>query len=76
MVFPQLLDALNRNDLDMLMAFEGFLLHLPGLIIISNLNRINRPECSADFRFNLDFLEKKQVETGRVSSTSWAKGII
>jgi hypothetical protein len=63
-VLPGLLDAVNANDLEAMLQFDGFLFHLPGIIIISNFDKINRPGDFKDFRFNLDFLEKKHMEQG------------
>ncbi len=64
LVLPGTLKALNRNNLQALLKYRGFIFQQPGLIIISDLNEINRPRDFNDFSFNLKFLEKKHVENG------------
>jgi hypothetical protein len=61
---PKLLEAINRNDLDSLLAMEGFLFQIPGLIISSDFDHSNQPEDFSLYPFKLDFLEKKHLEFG------------
>jgi hypothetical protein len=63
-VLPRLLKAVNINDLAALMESKGFLFQTKGIIIISDLNYINRPEDLTGFQFNLDFLEEKHLGNG------------
>ncbi|MCP5054620.1 MAG: hypothetical protein GY940_46065, partial [bacterium] len=63
-VFPGLLKAVNQNDMAKLMNFSGFLFQLPGLVVISDYDRVNQPAHFQDFRFNLDFLEQYHMEAG------------
>jgi hypothetical protein len=63
-VLPRLLKAINNNDLAVLMESKGFLFQTKGIIIISDLNFINRPGDFTGFQFNLDFLEEKHLENG------------
>ncbi|MCP4151731.1 MAG: hypothetical protein GY757_28565, partial [bacterium] len=53
LLLPHLLDALNRKDLQSLLQEKGFLFHVPGTIIISHLETINRPADFSGFRFAL-----------------------
>lgn len=64
LVFPKILNALNTNNVSQLLENEGFLFKLPGLIVISDLGKINRPDDFQSFDFNLDFLEKKHLDMG------------
>jgi hypothetical protein len=63
-VFPGLIDAVNTNNISGMLEFKGFLFQVPGMIIISDVNEINRPENFTGFRFSLDFLEKDHVKEG------------
>lgn len=63
-ILPRLLRAINTNDLAALLEIKGFLFQIPGTVIISDLNHINRPEDFSGFQFHLDFLEKKHLENG------------
>ncbi len=64
LVLPGLIDAIAGNDLSKLLEFRGFLFQIPGTIIISCFNEINRPTSFPGFHFNLDFLDKTHLETG------------
>ena len=64
MVFPKILNALNTNNISQLLENEGFLFKFPGLIIISELGKINKPNDFQNIEFNLDFLEKKHFDMG------------
>jgi len=55
-VLPLLLNAINANDPESLMESKGFLFQIPGLMIISDLDHINRPEDFSGLQFHLDFL--------------------
>jgi hypothetical protein len=63
-VLPELIDAINANNVSRMLEFKGFFFQVPGLIIISEFCEINRPVNFDDFRFNLDFLEKDHVKEG------------
>ena len=64
LVLPGMIKAINKNNLPELLKFKGFLFQIPGTIIISDFNEINRPHRFDGFRFNLDFLEKQHCEAG------------
>jgi len=64
LLLPGLLRALQRQDIRELFNYRGFLFHVPGTIIISDLSVVNRVEDFSDFRFNLDFLEKQHLTEG------------
>jgi hypothetical protein len=61
---PLLLNAMNANDPKALAAAKGFLFQIPGVIIISDLDHINRPGDFSGFRFHLDFLVEGSLEHG------------
>lgn len=66
-ILPRLLNAVTADNLSALLEFKGFLYQVPGTVILSDLDVINRPDWSADFsgfRFNTDFLEKKHLDNG------------
>jgi hypothetical protein len=63
-ILPGLIKAINANDIDKLLEYKGFLFQIPGIIIISDFNEINIPNCFDEFHFNLDFLEKNHFEAG------------
>lgn len=63
-VLPELIKAINANDIYKLLEFKGFLFQVPGLIIISDFNEINIPKDFDGFQFNLDFLEKDHFVEG------------
>lgn len=64
MILPGLLKALNRHDLPGLLKYEGFLFQEPGLIVISGLEKINRPTDFTGLRFDLVFLDKSHLKNG------------
>lgn len=63
-ILPELINAINHNDILKLLEFKGFLFQVPGFIIISDFNEINMPHRFDGFQFNLDFLEKNHLEEG------------
>jgi hypothetical protein len=63
-VLPFLLKAMNANDFNALSELKGFLFQIPGLVIISDLDYINRPGNFSGFRFNLEFLAEGSLEHG------------
>ncbi|MCP5102415.1 MAG: hypothetical protein GY950_03500 [bacterium] len=63
-VLPRLLKAINENNLDAMLEIKGFLFHVPGTLIISDFDYINRPGDFSGFRFYLDFLEKEKLGNG------------
>jgi hypothetical protein len=64
LVFPKILDALKEGDLKALLQFEGLFFQIPGLIILSHLDKINQPRHWDNFNFSLDFLERRHLEHG------------
>lgn len=63
-VLPRLLQAINDKNTDALLREKGFLFHVPGTLIISHLDTVNRPENFDEFEWNLDFFERKHLEPG------------
>ncbi|HLP47991.1 MAG TPA: hypothetical protein VK469_18755 [Candidatus Kapabacteria bacterium] len=63
-VLPRLLNAINANDPEALMSSKGFLFQVPGIIIISDLDHINRPQDFSGFRFHMDFLGQELLQNG------------
>jgi hypothetical protein len=63
-VLPGLIQAIAAKDINGLLEYSGFLFQVPGLIIISELSEIHRPDHFNKFCFNLEFLEKHHLESG------------
>jgi hypothetical protein len=63
-VLPALLEAINNNDIKGMLQFSGFLFQVPGLLVISNLDRVNRPAHLKNLRFRLEFLKKEHLDAG------------
>jgi hypothetical protein len=64
LILPGLIRAIQCQDFRELFCYRGFLFHVPGTIIISDLSTINRVEDFSDFHFNLDFLQKQHMTEG------------
>jgi len=58
LIFPKIIKAINSNQIEKLLDFQGLLFQVPGLIVISDFDSVNRPLEMKDFHFNLDFLDK------------------
>lgn len=63
-ILPGLLNALAAQDLEALFSYQGFLFQVPGTVVISDFDHINRPQRFEGFSFNLDFLEKTHLAGG------------
>ncbi|HSQ35357.1 MAG TPA: hypothetical protein VLQ89_05120, partial [Candidatus Binatia bacterium] len=61
---PFILDALNRGDIDALFRVKGFFWQQPGVIVISDLDRVMRPETFRRFTVDLGFLRPEHVQDG------------
>jgi hypothetical protein len=61
---PKIFKALNRGDVEELFRQPGFAWQQPGLIVISDFDRINRPETFSRFQVNFDFLQAQHLEHG------------
>ncbi len=64
MVFPEILKLLSQGKLDPILIYKGFILNLPGLLVISDIDYINRPENFNKFNFNLNFTKDSQLKRG------------
>ncbi len=67
LLLPRLLAALNREEPAALFEEEGFLFQVPGLILVSGLDKVNRPVGPVDFQqfpVHLEFLERRHLESG------------
>ena len=63
-VFPDILTALNQNNLENLLNHKGFIFHHRGLAIISEFQHINRPQNLNDFHFHADLLSEEHLPSG------------
>ncbi len=61
---PLILDALNRGDADALLRHKGLFWQQPGLIIMADFDRVNRPETFSRFKVNFDFLRPEHLRHG------------
>lgn len=64
MVLADILDAIKTNLSEPVLRPKGLLFHQPGLILISDFHRVNRPRSFAQFTFNFKFLEPDQLAHG------------
>jgi len=64
MVFPNILLALSSGDLKKILLYRGFILNLPGILILSDIDHINKPDNFDKFNFNLNFVENNQLKRG------------
>lgn len=62
--FPDILTAINEQDVENLLNYQGFLYHSQGLIIISELHHINRPRNLGGFHFNTRLLSEHHLGSG------------
>jgi hypothetical protein len=63
-VLPVILDAMNRGDAETLFKQKGLFWQQPGLIVMSEFERVNRPEKFRRFQVNFDFLRPEHLEHG------------
>ena len=61
---PLILDALNRGDADALFKAKGLFWQRPGLIVISDFDKVNRPETFRRFAVDFAFLRPKHLQHG------------
>ena len=61
---PGILDALNRGDAEALFKQGGLFWQQPGLIVMSDFDRINRPETFGQLKIDLDFLKPEHLQQG------------
>jgi hypothetical protein len=64
MELPGILDALNRGDAEALFKRKGFFWQQPGLIVMSDFDRLNRPEAFGNFQVNFAFLRPEHLLHG------------
>jgi hypothetical protein len=64
LVLPEILEALNRGDTAKLFSYHGLYWQQPGLVVMSDLDRVNRPENFGGFQVNFDFLQPEHIEQG------------
>jgi len=64
LALPEILNALNHGDIEALFSQLGVFWQQPGLIVMSNFDRVNRPENFSRFQFNFDFLQVQHLEHG------------
>ncbi len=63
-MLPGLWHALAENDLEEIMKYRGFLFQKRGLIVISDIDEINRPMDFHGFHFDFGFLEQEHLVNG------------
>jgi hypothetical protein len=61
---PLILDALNRGDIDALFRGKGFFWQQPGLIVVSDFDRVNRPDTFRRLKIDLSFLQAEHLRHG------------
>jgi len=64
LIISDILNSINKKSLNELFEFKGLFFKDSGVILISDINKINRPENFNDFRFNIDFLKKEHIKNG------------
>jgi hypothetical protein len=64
LIFPKILTCLNERNFQLLQTIPGFILNLPGLLILSETNFIHYPKTFSSAAFNLNFLKKENIEQG------------
>lgn len=64
LILAGILKALEENNLEQLLSYRGFLFQVPGLLIVSDFQEINRPRDFSGFHFNLSFLKREHLANG------------
>ena len=64
LVLPGVLKALNQGDLDALFSHPGVFWQQPGLVVLSNFDRVNRPETFKHLAVDLSFLRPEHLARG------------
>ncbi len=64
LALPEIINALNQGDIEALFRQSGLFWRQPGLIVIANFDRINRPETFKHVRMDLGFLKPAQLARG------------
>ena len=64
LALPEILNALNQGDVEALFKQKGLFWQQSGLIVMSDFDRVNRPETFSRFQFNFDFLQAQHLEHG------------
>lgn len=64
LIISDILNSINKKTLNELFEFKGLFFKDSGIILISDINKTNRPENFNDFRFNIDFLKKEHIKNG------------
>jgi|GEM_PF-746150 len=64
LALPEILNALNQGDVEALFKQKGLFWQQSGLIVMSDFDRVNRPETFSRFQFNFDFLQAQHLKHG------------
>jgi hypothetical protein len=64
LILPGLLKVIAAGDVDGFFDYKGVLFQRDGLVLISDIDAVNRPRHFEDFHFRLDFLQKEQLAQG------------
>jgi hypothetical protein len=64
LVLPAVLKALNQGDLEALFSLSGVFWQQPGLIVMSDFDRVNRPETFKNLLMDLSFLKPGHMAQG------------
>ncbi len=63
-IFPEILNAINNNDLASLFKLNGFYYQKQGLIFFSGYNEINAIDNLEDLKFHFSFAGRKELSNG------------
>lgn len=63
-ILSEIITSINDNNFKKLLENGGFVFQKPGLLIISDFDKINRPVDLSGINFNLSFIKKDQMRNG------------
>jgi hypothetical protein len=64
LVFPELLKAIQKNNLSQLLKWKGFVFHDSGRLLVSEYSEVNYPGDLTKLKINLEFLRKNHLTNG------------
>lgn len=64
LALPEVLHALNQGDMEALFRRPGVFWQQPGLIVLADFDRVNRPESFKHFQIDLSFLNPGHLARG------------
>lgn len=63
-IFPAILKSIQKNSIEQMLKWKGFIYHAPGKMIVSDFSTVNYPPDFSEFEVNLDFLRKNHLGNG------------